>query len=69
MRVQLTHVRAELAQRVTLVSLVEDREWARKLGFGSVLEVSDVLGDDLAIDNKKSDAVDHVGDHHDRIDL
>lgn len=50
-----------------LVGLVEDDEKSLVLGSWGVLEVFDVLGNDLAVCDEETLALDHVRDHHDLV--
>ena len=52
-----------------LVGFVEDDELALELRLGRVLEVFDVSRDDFAIGDEVALAVDHVGDHHDLVNV
>lgn len=49
------------------VRFVEYGEWTFVFRLGCIFEVFDVFGDNFAVGDEVTLAVDHVGDHHDLV--
>ena len=65
----LLNMGEETPQQGYFVWLVKDNKWTFILIFRGVLEVLNIFADDLAICDQKTLSINHVGYHHNRVDL
>ncbi len=68
-RLGLFQVVEESHQSVQLVGLVENGHWKLEIFSWTESELLNVPGDNLSVNDQKCLLVDHVGNHHDLIDV